>query len=223
MNEKTNGHEENDFFSRHQRKCIICRHPERDAIEEDFVHWHDVWRMAKEFKIDDYRSIYRHARATGLDLRRRENFRSALDQILENAGRASVTADSVIRAIRAYSCLDDSGRWTEPPKQVNFTVARTVHAGVPLEIAAAPAQSVSRNATEPSEPLASPNPTISDKGYGVPSAARGASTDEPYAVPSAARGALRAQASRAPAPVAFQSPNLIYGTGIRNEAKSLKT
>jgi hypothetical protein len=225
MNEKTNGLEENDFFSRHQRKCTICDHPEREAIEEDFVHWHKVWRLARAYEIADYRSIYRHARATGLIHRRRLNFRSALDQIIENAASATVTADSVIRAIRASSCLDDSGRWTEPPKQVNFTVARTVHAAVPLEIPAAPPQSVPPEAAEQSHPPA----TISDEGYGVPSVARGNSTNEmaaPALASAASRGVAaqpRRQPSSPPAPVGFQPPNLIYGTGIRNEAKPLKT
>jgi hypothetical protein len=26
-------------LSRHQRKCCVCRHAERDAIEEAFIHW----------------------------------------------------------------------------------------------------------------------------------------------------------------------------------------
>jgi hypothetical protein len=221
MNEKTNGLEENDFFSRHQRKCTICDHPEREAIEEDFVHWHNVWRLARAYEIADYRSIYRHARATGLIHRRRQNFRSALDLIIENAASASVTADSVIRAIRASSCLDDSGRWTEPPKQVNFTVARTVHAGVPVEIPAAPPQRVSREAAVPSQPPASP----SEMFEVVASNSAGETESAVHA--SAASWGVAAQPCRQPssppAPLGFQPPNLIYGTGIRNEAKPLKT
>jgi hypothetical protein len=26
-------------LERHSRKCIICHHPEREAIEEEFLHW----------------------------------------------------------------------------------------------------------------------------------------------------------------------------------------
>src|SRR6202521_4549265 len=157
MKDKLAEIQENEALSRHQRKCTICDHPERQAIEEDFVHWHNVWRLARAYEIADYRSIYRHARATGLIHRRRQNFRSALDLIIENAASASVTADSVIRAIRASSCLDDSGRWTEPPKQVNFTVARTVHAPLPPKTPAAPPQRVPRAAAVPSQPPASPS------------------------------------------------------------------
>ena len=221
MIEKTTGLEENDFFSRHQRKCTICDHPEREAIEEDFVHWHNVWRLARAYEIADYRSIYRHARATGLIHRRRQNFRSALDLIIENAASASVTADSVIRAIRASSCLDDSGRWTEPPKQVNFTVARTVHAGVPPEIPAAPSQRISREAAVPSQPPASPS-----EMFEVVASNSAGETETAVHASAASWGVAaqpRRQPSSPPAPLGFQPPNLIYGTGIRNEAMSLKT
>jgi hypothetical protein len=46
-----------------------------------------------------------------------------LDNILE-LPLTSVTADSVLRAIRAYSCLDHCGRWTDPPSHVVFTAER---------------------------------------------------------------------------------------------------
>ncbi len=68
---------------RHKRKCLICRHPDREEIEEEFVNWQDVWFLAKQYKIPDYRSIHRHARATGLIVRRRENMREVLDSIIE--------------------------------------------------------------------------------------------------------------------------------------------
>jgi hypothetical protein len=55
---------------------------------------------------------------------RRVNLCAALDHIVENAENASVTADSVIRAIRAYSRLTPAGQWIEPPAQVVFSVAR---------------------------------------------------------------------------------------------------
>lgn len=46
-----------------------------------------------------------------------------LDSILEKAP-GTVTAESVIRAIRAYSCLTDDNRWVEPTSRVEFSVAR---------------------------------------------------------------------------------------------------
>ena len=110
-------------FDRHRRKCVVCHHPDRDEIEEEFLHWRSPYELARYYKISDHRSLYRHARATGLLDLRRHNFHSALDSLVEAAADARVTGDCVIRAIRAYSCIDRQGRWTEIPTQVNFTTA----------------------------------------------------------------------------------------------------
>jgi hypothetical protein len=106
---------------RHQRKCLVCHHPDREEIEEEFIHWRDVWYLAKQYDIADPRSIDRHARVFGLVERRRENRRYMLDRILEN-GPGKVTPDSVIQAIRAYSCLTDDNRWVEPPTRVEYVI-----------------------------------------------------------------------------------------------------
>jgi hypothetical protein len=106
---------------RHQRKCAVCRHPDRDEIEEEFIHWHDVWHLAKKYNIQDYRSIYRHARVFGLIERRRENRRYMLDRVLESFP-SGANAQSVIQAIRAYSCLTDDNRWVEPPTRVEYVI-----------------------------------------------------------------------------------------------------
>jgi hypothetical protein len=60
------------LLERHSRRCIICHHPEREAIEEEFVHWRAPWKLSQDYKLADYRTIYRHARAAGLLLQRRE-------------------------------------------------------------------------------------------------------------------------------------------------------
>ena len=112
-----------DALARHARKCAVCRHPDREAIEEEFLEWYDVANIAEDYDIADSRTIYRHARATGLLELRRQNLRTQLDNILEHH-LTSVSADAVLRAIRAYSCLDAHGRWTDPPARVTFAVER---------------------------------------------------------------------------------------------------
>jgi hypothetical protein len=48
---------------RHARDCRICRHPQREAIENAFVSWESPSQIAKTFSI--HRStIYLHAAAT---------------------------------------------------------------------------------------------------------------------------------------------------------------
>src|SRR6202021_1117395 len=116
------------ILERHSRRCIICHHPEREAIEEEFVHWRSPTRLAHDYKLSDYRTIYRHARAAGLLLQRRERLHSALDAFVESVDDVTFTGDTILRAMRAYSCIDSHGRWTEIPTQVQFS---TSHDGPP--------------------------------------------------------------------------------------------
>src|SRR5580704_4204990 len=110
-------------FDYHSRKCVICRHPDRATIKEEFVHWGGVWDIAQIYQLGNCVSFYRHAHATGLALRRRENLHSVLDIFLEKARGANMSGDSILRAIRAYSCVDSMGRWVDPPTQMNYSIA----------------------------------------------------------------------------------------------------
>src|SRR5580704_16561227 len=115
------------ILERHSRRCIICHHPEREAIEEEFVHWRAPWKLSQDYKLADYRTVYRHARAAGLLLQRRERLHSALDAFVESADDVTFTGDTILRAMRAYSCIDSHGRWTEIPTQVQFSTSHDGH------------------------------------------------------------------------------------------------
>ena len=107
-------------LERHQRKCLICHHPDREEIEELFVHWHHPYHTAHHYKIPP-RSLYRHAHATGLCLARQQNLRSVLDRLLEQVHDVKVSGESIIRAVRAYSCLTSDNKWIEPPTRVIYS------------------------------------------------------------------------------------------------------
>lgn len=103
-------------ISRHERLCTVCSHPEREAIEEAFLHWRAIEQDILDDG-DDYPSsdaIFRHAHALGLFEQRSNNMRYALENIIERSSSVPATADSVIRAIRACSCLKANGKWVEP-------------------------------------------------------------------------------------------------------------
>src|SRR6185437_13022639 len=126
-------------LARHRRKCSICRHPERETIEDLFIHWHSPTTIANYF--DDtadaaedagdeshnrlritWVAIYRHAYALGLDEVRRRNLRFAFEHILEQAGDITPTSASIMAAARAYAaCVNNDGHWNDPPKQVIVT------------------------------------------------------------------------------------------------------
>ncbi len=56
--------------------------------------------------------------AAGLFARRERNMRFALGHMVQQAMNITPTSDSILRAIRAYSCLNRRGQWTEPASHV---------------------------------------------------------------------------------------------------------
>ena len=104
-------------FSRHSRRCSVCSHRDRDAIEADFVRWRSPETIANTYGIVDRASIYRHAHATGLFARRKRETCRVLENILECVETCPPTMiDTIIRAARAYAHMDEQGRWFEPPR-----------------------------------------------------------------------------------------------------------
>ena len=103
-------------LARHQRKCAVCRHPHRDLIEQDYLHWRSPHAIAADYRIADHSSVYRHAHATGLFDRRRARVRSALAHIIEQASSVKVTAHAVISAVIASTHINSDGQWIESPR-----------------------------------------------------------------------------------------------------------
>jgi hypothetical protein len=110
---------EESELERHRRKCAVCNHPYRQALEEDFLNWGDVAHLTKVFEIKDSRGVYRHAHATGLFERRRQNVRFAAECIVEQVARVKVSnPESILNAIRTITRLNDRGQWHEPVSHV---------------------------------------------------------------------------------------------------------
>ncbi|MHB8541741.1 MAG: hypothetical protein ACYDCD_12505 [Candidatus Acidiferrales bacterium] len=105
----------------HQRKCIICHHPDREEMEEMFLHWFSPATIHRRFLLRDRYSIYRHAHATGLYQRRRRNLRCALENIIERSDECPISSNGIVRAIKAYASLTDAGEWIEPPSRIIYT------------------------------------------------------------------------------------------------------
>jgi hypothetical protein len=109
---RTAGPEKSQSISRHVRKCRICRHKDRQAIEDAYLRWRSPDFITDEFHLPHHSTIYRHARATGLAPRRRENLYTALEYIIEKSERVRPTAGALIAAVRM--CAQLQGNWTEP-------------------------------------------------------------------------------------------------------------
>ena len=121
-NRRIESDDSDSSFEHHRRKCQVCNHPDREAIEELFLAWHSPRSIRIEFGTYhrlDCSSIYRHARAAGLYAKRRKNLRAVFDLILEHAGNIEPTAHGIVAIVRAYSCLTDTHEWIEPERRVH--------------------------------------------------------------------------------------------------------
>ena len=108
-------------LSHHQRKCSICRHPERETIERMFLHWQSSSTIHLRFMLPDRSTIYDHAHATGLFAKRRRNLRFALENIIERADECKISAHGIVAAIKACASITASGEWIEPARRVIYT------------------------------------------------------------------------------------------------------
>jgi hypothetical protein len=108
-------------LERHERKCRICKHPDREEIDEDILHWANPRSIAERYNLLKHRYVYRHAHATGLMERRRQFMRDALEHIVEQAEDTVPTADAVIRAVQACGRINAQGQWVDPPARVIFS------------------------------------------------------------------------------------------------------
>jgi hypothetical protein len=107
-------------LGRHQRTCTICGHPQCDEIERAFVGWQSPAEIAKEFRLADRASVYRHAHAFGLFEKRQRNVRAALEKIIERAGEVEVTASAVVAAVQAYAKINAAGEWIDRTESVTM-------------------------------------------------------------------------------------------------------
>ena len=107
-------------LGRHRRNCTVCQHEQREEIEAAFVAWRSPASLAEEFGLADRTSVYRHAHALGLFVKRQRNVRAALERIIEKAGEVDVTASAVVSAIQAYTKINAAGQWVDRSEQVNL-------------------------------------------------------------------------------------------------------
>lgn len=105
----------NPDFERHSRKCQVCHSRWVEEIEEAYYNWSSAQWIINAFNISYDDAVYRHARAIGLDIKRRKNVVIAVEKLIEKVDEVAVTSSTVLRAVRALSCLDANGRWTDPP------------------------------------------------------------------------------------------------------------
>jgi hypothetical protein len=105
---------------RHAAECKICAHAQREEIEREFVNWRSPASIAKQYKLKNRASVYRHAHALGLFPKRQRNVRAALEKIIERAGEVEVNASAVVSAVGAYARINAAGQWVERSERVDL-------------------------------------------------------------------------------------------------------
>ncbi len=128
-------------LDRHARLCVICRHPDRDHIDFDFVQWGHPETIVREYHLRSRKILYRHARATGLYYLRSRNVRSALDHVIQLISDSAVNTVAAIQAVRIYAHINDSGSWVEPTRR--FLIAKEIPAPEQVELILAPSLAAS--------------------------------------------------------------------------------
>jgi hypothetical protein len=107
-------------LGRHKTNCKVCAHEQREEIEARFVGWQSPATIAREYKLADRSSIYRHAHALGLLEKRKRNVQAALECIIERANEVEVTAPAVVAAVQAYAKINARGQWIDRTEHVNL-------------------------------------------------------------------------------------------------------
>jgi hypothetical protein len=151
---------------RQSRKCNICRHPERQSIDDAFLHWRSPKTIMHCFDIPSETTIYDHAHAFNFFALPNRNLQSALANIIEDIDRRDFTGSEMLDAVRALAHLNENGRWIHPTSksEVIYSMQRLpAGTGLPAAQAALPAYP---NALPAGQPAAAGQPILisSDPG-----------------------------------------------------------
>ena len=103
-------------LSRHRRKCAVCAHPQREAIEDAFSRFESPATIAERFNLGDRRQVYRHAQALRLFVHRNRNLSSSLGRYLENSERLVPTFANFLQSVEWYAKIDENGESIRRPK-----------------------------------------------------------------------------------------------------------
>ena len=104
---------------RHEAQCGVCRHPQREDIEREWVDWGNTSRISEEYGLSRD-SLYRHAHALKLFEKRRRNVKRALERIIERSEAVEVTAAAVVSVVQALSKINAAGQWIDRVEGVNL-------------------------------------------------------------------------------------------------------
>ena len=119
MSHKTETRQRRPLGRRHEAGCKICRHPEREEIEAEWISWGNTTRLAKKFGLSKD-SVYRHCHALSLFAKRSHNLKAALGRIIEAGDGIKPSSAAVVQAIQAYAKINAVGQWIDKTEVVSL-------------------------------------------------------------------------------------------------------
>jgi hypothetical protein len=102
-----NGHEPDEYhvnLGRHRSQCSVCKHPQCQQIEDDWLDWTSPHKIAQDYGVSRD-SIYRHCRALRLYSKRRRNLMPAYERIIELGGIVDYTGSNILSALKELAKL----------------------------------------------------------------------------------------------------------------------
>ncbi len=212
----------------HSALCQICRHPDREEIDSEFLHWTHPEALAREYGLGSSRAVYRHAHARGLLEQRRERLRSALERIIEHVSEIKPTAAVILGAIRLIYQMDQKERERGSPESgsgdsksghspVRFTIDSYPYFDdcfEPLPAEASEVQTSHPKATKPPEPASATAAAVAVPAPATCGSGRGDLRSPASLVPAPAHGAGRP----APTSPVGISPAAVHGGGSRERS-----
>ena len=99
-------------LDKHRRRCTVCKHPQREEIEDQFLGFQSPRSLERKFELPET-SVYRHAKALRLYSKRENSLVVALGRIIEKGvtNLPQITATNLIEAIKAQAKL--TGQWID--------------------------------------------------------------------------------------------------------------
>src|SRR5580693_9571993 len=97
----------------HAQQCGICRSPDRERIEGDYIAWVSPSKICKRYSLKSRTTLYRHAQALGLTERRDTNIKGFLRSVLDRGQNVKLTATAVMQAVVILTKLDSDNRWVD--------------------------------------------------------------------------------------------------------------
>lgn len=97
----------------HAQQCQICRSPDRERIEQEYIAWLSPSKICKRYFLKSRTTLYRHAQALELTERRDSNIRGFLRSVIDRGQNVKLTATAVMQAVVILTKLDADNRWVD--------------------------------------------------------------------------------------------------------------